>query len=965
MAGAAVKAAWGSLCLGAIAGLSLGAPMGWLTLQASLTTLAWVLSRDELAPNAAARVLGLFALSLNLTGHAGFALGVPADVRLLALLPLSALVLVHAAAAWTIAQLAFRLPVSGSVKLAGALPALWTLQEWLFSQGTLAVPWLGVGHVQVDGPFAGALPLGGVLLAGWLSFAAASLVVIAWRAKGRGKAIAGVGGAAVLGLLTLCTHHEWTRPAGGVEVALVQSGLDSDTKVRPEVLPDILSRYQREALQTSAQLVVTPQLAIPKTPGALPPGYLSRLQGALALRGADALIGMYFDGPDHKGLFNGVLGLGASGPQHYLKSQLFPFGEFLPFSGVLRRWVNSRMSSPMQDTLRAAHTGEALPVAGHRAAVAVCYEAAFGEQWRQRAANADLLVNMASDSAIDSEQVARQTLQIDRARAMELRKSLARTSDVRGTYFIDAAGHLVSRLGDRKPGTLRARMEARAGLTPYGRWGDAVPLCVALFSLALCLLHLLYRERHGASTESRSCLPSEGLPSQAGVVLPAAIALLLIVGATFYLMVNAGQAVTEKIRVTNAADAAAYSAAVVEARALNYDAYLNRAIIANQIGIAQMVSFASWVNYFATASDNFHASAEDVNFFILPNPDVAVLDVVFGGTEFITHYYGTTAQEYADYIVNYGAGPIITVLDAAVQILAASEVAVHANLAAGVRQQQIADEVVKAMDPKLSAEVVLASHGFDTFTKSWSGDDRERLRDVTMRSRDQFTRERNWTLDSFDIPFVRQNGALKKRAGTELIGYDEWRAVDTLELHGQRFGCGRFGLSWCDDIRTPVGWGGIEVDAGGGDEGHGYHGNAYNENPTTADRADSAMTTPDYAMFHGLPAVREIQDVDPAHEATTGITVRVQKSQTDTLTSGNAAQAKPSGELALFNDHPAGGKVVALSRAQVFFDRIAARADGKAELGSLYNPYWRVRLVAPTLADKAYAATKQGGLVLP
>ena len=67
----------------------------------------------------------------------------------------------------------------------------------------------------------------------------------------------------------------------------------------------------------------------------------------------------------------------------------------------------------------------------------------------------------------------------------------------------------------------------------------------------------------------------------------------------------------------------------------------------------------------------------------------------------------------------------------------------------------------------------------------------------------------------------------------------------------------------------------------------------------------------------------------------------------------------------MFGDHPAGGQIAALSRAQVFFDRIAARADGKSELGSLYNPYWRVRLVSPTLADRTYAASKQGGLGLP
>jgi hypothetical protein len=172
-------------------------------------------------------------------------------------------------------------------------------------------------------------------------------------------------------------------------------------------------------------------------------------------------------------------------------------------------------------------------------------------------------------------------------------------------------------------------------------------------------------------------------------------------------------------------------------------------------------------------------------------------------------------------------------------------------------------------------------------------------------------------------------------------------------------------LSWCDDIQEPVGWGGSEVDASGGDAGRGHHGNAYGENPTTAGRADGEMSTPNLAIYHGIPNSRELSDVDPKNEPSTAITVRVSKGQGDTLTSGNAAQSKPSGQLALFGDHPAGGQLAALSRAQVYFDRIAPRTNGQVELGSLYNPFWRVRLVAPTAADKVYAATKQGNLALP
>ena len=79
---------------------------------------------------------------------------------------------------------------------------------------------------------------------------------------------------------------------------------------------------------------------------------------------------------------------------------------------------------------------------------------------------------------------------------------------------------------------------------------------------------------------------------QTGQVLPLALVLLVAVAAILFYMFNSGQLVQEKLRLTNTADAVAFSAGVFEARMLNYDAYTNRAIIANQIAIGQAVGIA-------------------------------------------------------------------------------------------------------------------------------------------------------------------------------------------------------------------------------------------------------------------------------------------------------------------------------------------------------------------------------------
>src|SRR6478736_264167 len=88
---------------------------------------------------------------------------------------------------------------------------------------------------------------------------------------------------------------------------------------------------------------------------------------------------------------------------------------------------------------------------------------------------------------------------------------------------------------------------------------------------------------------------------QASVMLLALVASLVT---AFAVSFGAGQLVNDKMRLVNAADAAAYSAAQWEARSLNFQSYLNRAIVANEVAIAQLVSLRSWSSYVATLTRN-------------------------------------------------------------------------------------------------------------------------------------------------------------------------------------------------------------------------------------------------------------------------------------------------------------------------------------------------------------------------
>ena len=80
------------------------------------------------------------------------------------------------------------------------------------------------------------------------------------------------------------------------------------------------------------------------------------------------------------------------------------------------------------------------------------------------------------------------------------------------------------------------------------------------------------------------------LRRESGQALPLGLALVLFGVFGALVLFNTGKVTTDKTKLVNAADAAAYSGSVWQARALNYQAYTNRAMVANQVSIAQAVT---------------------------------------------------------------------------------------------------------------------------------------------------------------------------------------------------------------------------------------------------------------------------------------------------------------------------------------------------------------------------------------
>ena len=89
--------------------------------------------------------------------------------------------------------------------------------------------------------------------------------------------------------------------------------------------------------------------------------------------------------------------------------------------------------------------------------------------------------------------------------------------------------------------------------------------------------------------------------AQRGQALVAGLVLLAGAVAALVAMHRLGRIIEQRVRLTHAVDAAAYSGALLQARHLNAIAYANRSQIAHQVAMAHLVTLAASARYLDSA----------------------------------------------------------------------------------------------------------------------------------------------------------------------------------------------------------------------------------------------------------------------------------------------------------------------------------------------------------------------------
>ena len=364
---------------------------------------------------------------------------------------------------------------AGSLTRVLLFAAWWLIGELLTGSVLGGFPWLAAGYAHADSLFAPWAAWVGVPGIGFgvAVLAAATAESLAAR---RPQRVLGV--PVLLVLIGQILPQDFTHPVGSLQVALLQGNVAQDEKFDRSRLWADLDWYGSTLGLTPADLIVTPETAVPLLPASLPQAYWDEIEAGLNRTGAHALIGLPL-GDARQGYTNSVIGMSpaASGPAvyRYDKYHLLPFGEFIP-AGF--RWFVDLLQIPLGDFGRGRVDAPSFRVGVQRVAPTICVENLYGEELAQRfgsgeAADPTLLVNLSNLGWFGRSSASGQHLQIARLRSLEFQRPMLTSANTGVTAIVDHRGQVLARLPEFRREVLIGTVEGRGGRTPFARWACA------------------------------------------------------------------------------------------------------------------------------------------------------------------------------------------------------------------------------------------------------------------------------------------------------------------------------------------------------------------------------------------------------------------------------------------------------------------------------------------------------------
>ncbi len=361
--------------------------------------------------------------------------------------------------------------------------AAWVSAEYVRGFLFGGFPWIPLGNTMVTLlPVAQLASLGGVyalsLFVALMNAGLAIVLVSSGRTRlaAAGTSIAVLAAVSVWGGQRLAAN---TLVEGGtpIVVGLVQANIQQADKWNPALAGDIVERYlamTREAAERGAELVIWPESATPFYFDEEPTGQalvrdVVRSVGRPLLFGTDEV-----ERGSPNRFYNSAFMLDSSGltAAVYRKMHLVPFGEYVPFEGLLF------FVKPLVEAVSAFTPGvrvTMLPVDGHMASTAICYEVTYPSQMREGVRQgSELLTTITNDAWYGESSAPFQHFEMAAMRAIENGRYLVRAANTGITGIVDPYGRVLARTGLGETTVVVGEARFVQARTLYATMGDRV-----------------------------------------------------------------------------------------------------------------------------------------------------------------------------------------------------------------------------------------------------------------------------------------------------------------------------------------------------------------------------------------------------------------------------------------------------------------------------------------------------------
>ena len=375
--------------------------------------------------------------------------------------------------------------------------ALWILQEWMKTWLFTGFPWLFVGYAFTEQYWLSSLaPIAGVFAVSFVAVLLAASIVELLRRRGGYMIVS-------IALLVISTslwllNPQWTKPKGtpNLSVSLIQGNIPQDLKWLTEFQVETLNIYATlTSTEWGRDIVLWPESSIPMFQTEAW-GFINEMVKIANETNTTWVTGIpykdeaAFDPSTDKypPFYNSGIALGAEAEGLYKKQRLVPFGEYIPFEGLLDILPDLAGSQDIMSYSRGSEQQSPLQVRGHSLGSAVCYEVAYPDTTRKNAIGTDFLLTISNDAWFGTSAGPLQHLQMVQMRALENGRWFMRATNTGVTAIIDHKGRIVERAPQFERTVLRGEVQARVGNTPFMRFGHYPVLFVITLLLLLSYL---------------------------------------------------------------------------------------------------------------------------------------------------------------------------------------------------------------------------------------------------------------------------------------------------------------------------------------------------------------------------------------------------------------------------------------------------------------------------------------------